>query len=643
MADNPQLITDRLDALTRRFNAVKRVWLEEDDEPTSEPSAEEPVEEQDDGPEALEVEDAGDDDPSAWEDEEDNPGAEEEEEEPEDDFDGTKEEVSVCLRELCSLAREAYAPDNSPGSTLIKRMADLEDSMVKFAFTTEVGEALFDYIPAYCGNVGEDKSVGIGIDMGAFEELLKLTIGRSTIKTDMTDEVIGDRGRPYDPASVPSTHSSPLARFRPNNPPIQDGCPERERVLREARTEISSFPVGPSSRLASSASVIAVVHNDAKGRNASLTAALTTRPLSDERAACTIQTGLEGAASEVLVDEYEHRIAVADRSRIKTFKWVDAPDTTAGSNMSLLPLNTLDTSEVSGPIGSMANGSIILRPGKKTVAVWNMDKIATHGPNGTKIVGKKLNLEELEDIDETAAVEPSSGSKPNRMIRLEADIARARIKTWANAPLALSRTSFICGFQDEFRCMQVDMETGKIGGRYIGHGAAITSIGSYADDPHSFLTTARDGVVRLYDVRQPTPSFAAYTTDETVLGAALASCDGQPLLFVGGTKTELVTCWDVRSRKPLYELSTGNNQVTGLAWNSSAQCLYAATSCPHVDAQGNPIETRKLRNVQNAGARKWPKKAFHNEKFFGAPYDASGHRLYRYAFKPSAAASIIPT
>ncbi|KZT53574.1 hypothetical protein CALCODRAFT_48994 [Calocera cornea HHB12733] len=635
MADNLKVLSERLDALSQRFKAVKAAWLEEDDDASGSEEEEEAVDENDND---AEVEEAGDEDPD-WEDEEDAVGGEQTEEEVEDDFDGTKEEVSACLQELCNLAREATAEGEPPGSATIKRISDLENSMVNFAFTEEVGEALFDYIPPYCGNVGDNKSVGIGIDMGAFEELLKMTIGSSTIKTDMSENVIGDRGRPYDPASAPSPHSSLLARFQPQHPPVPDSCTEGGRALREARAEISSFPVGTPSRLASSASVIAIVHNDSRGRNPSLTAAFTTQSLGADRATCSIRTLLAGGSTQIIVDEQVQRIAVADRSRIKTFKWAEVAEGSSGSSMSLFPLNTLDTSEVSGPIGSMANGSIILRPGKKTVAVWNMDKVATHGTSGIKAIGKKLNLDDLEDVDSTDLVELSSGSKPNRMVRLEADVARAQIETWTNAPSALSSTSFICGFEEEFRCMHVDMETGKIGGRYIGHGETITSVSSSPEDPHVFVTTAKDGVVRMYDVRQPTPTFAAYTTDETVLGAAVAYYD---ILFVGGTKTELITCWDVQATKPLYELSTGNNQITGLAWNSSTQSLYAATSCPHVDSEGNPIEMRKLRGGQNTRARKWPKKAFHNEMFFGVPYDAGGHRLYRYAFKPNATASTIP-
>jgi hypothetical protein len=39
-------------------------------------------------------------------------------------------------------------------------------------------------------------------------------------------------------------------------------------------------------------------------------------------------------------------------------------------------------------------------------------------------------------------------------------------------------------------------------------------------------------------------------------------------VFTGGSATQTVKFWDVRARKPVYELLTGNNIVNSLAWNA---------------------------------------------------------------------------
>jgi hypothetical protein len=44
----------------------------------------------------------------------------------------------------------------------------------------------------------------------------------------------------------------------------------------------------------------------------------------------------------------------------------------------------------------------------------------------------------------------------------------------------------------------------------------------------------------------------------------------------------VIKFWDV-ARKMVYKLTTGNNQVTGLAWDAERRALYASTNSAHVE------------------------------------------------------------
>ena len=144
--------------------------------------------------------------------------------------------------------------------------------------------------------------------------------------------------------------------------------------------------------------------------------------------------------------------------------------------------------------------------------------------------------------------------------------------------------------------------------------------------------------------------------------------------------------WDIRARKVVYELSTGNTAVEALAWDERNSTLYAATSCPYVGYSGQPFEYRHakkpdftyrgdtqseagedvpateeelaVRNKKNGRKRKfgeennldeveeyeeddeedwdevdepcWPKQARHGENSFGYLFDAAEHRLCEF-------------
>lgn len=132
------------------------------------------------------------------------------------------------------------------------------------------------------------------------------------------------------------------------------------------------------------------------------------------------------------------------------------------------------------------------------------------------------------------------------------------------------------------------------------------------------------------------------------------------VIFTGGNRSESIKAWDPRasSRSCIYELSTGNNIVTSLAWDAPRSTLYAATECSYMDRLGYHHDYRAVRRPRSPKEPKqgnhmdvddededeyddedeyeedydpedqyWPKNAFHDEKYFGYLLDSGDHRL----------------
>jgi hypothetical protein len=121
---------------------------------------------------------------------------------------------------------------------------------------------------------------------------------------------------------------------------------------------------------------------------------------------------------------------------------------------------------------------------------------------------------------------------------------------------------------------------------------------------------------------------------------------------------ECITLWDVRAKAPVYDLATGNNSVTGIAWNDERNELFAATWCSNVDRNGCHIdyEPAKIPVDKNTDGEDgeggkdneddweddegdgdeveyedtdqcWPRNAYHNETYFGHIFDSGDHRI----------------
>ena len=97
-------------------------------------------------------------------------------------------------------------------------------------------------------------------------------------------------------------------------------------------------------------------------------------------------------------------------------------------------------------------------------------------------------------------------------------------------------------------------------------------------------------------------------------------------MFSGGNKTEGIQCWDVRARKCVYEHSTGNTAVQGIAWSPETSTLYAATGCVYQDWIGchydyRDFDTHVLQNGDIAPAEA------EQSRLLARPRDTYGERV----------------
>ncbi|TFY79573.1 hypothetical protein EWM64_g4440 [Hericium alpestre] len=373
-----------------------------------------------------------------------------------------------------------------------------------------------------------------------------------------------------------------------------------------------------------------------------------------------VDVGLADVARELALDETRKLAFVADSSRIKSYKWTDDED-------DVLPVHTLDSRGYEGALLVRDGGAKLLRSGKSGFAVWDVDSLPTHGSNGRKIVGKKMrreNLDSWRDDDGGDEIELSRGAPPTQSVAAD---ALKNIEIWRAHPG--NSNSVLAKHGERYSPSLVDIEAQQIVTRYIGHGAHTTAIGTSKEDPNGFLTAAKDGGVRLYDVRLPAPVLAINHCTEMIFSALYEHIGGHPFIILGGSGSQQVKVWDVRGRVPLYQLSTGNNEVSDLAWDASLQTLFAATECQYMDRMGSYHDYRpaKFRDFEkprddNDGDedmeddedyededdeddedRCWPKRAYHTESSFGYPLDSGDHRIYSYKFKNDADVTILPS
>ncbi|KDQ19041.1 hypothetical protein BOTBODRAFT_171005 [Botryobasidium botryosum FD-172 SS1] len=536
-----------------------------------------------------------------------------------------REAFRITLEEIYELARQAAAVDSglTPQElhSFLKRASDFENKLLDCTYT--VDDDFWSFTSPYCGNLVEDTEYGLS----SFYALL------------------GKTPSPFDPASKPSPYTSTLARFRENRPVIPDSTPDTLRALLEARCEVDAIRIDAPTAMACSEFALALVGGRGYNNRESRLGVLYNIEERGEWAYTLgyMRTpGLGDVPSTAVLDDARRLVFIADSSRIKSFQWDG--NVTDHDLIDLLPVHTMNSGGDGGPLALLHGGAKLLRASKGKLMVWDVDSAPTHGKTGKKIVGEKPKAGGWGVWrDGTDKIELSGGSEPTQTISL-GDEFWGGVKAWAQHPSQPS--SMISGLSGQYRCVQLDVETGQIATFWIGNRAYLTSIHTSPADPWSFVTACSEGVTRLYDVRQPVPVLAVYSAArEAIRSSLLVHVDGQPYIFTGGTKLQQIRCWDVRARLPLYELATGNNQVTALAWDALHCTLYAQTHCEfHVSEFSGHQGYREFRGPGRVSddERCWPAAAFHDEQAFEHPLDRGCHSLFRYVFKTEPDASQVP-
>ncbi|KIJ14224.1 hypothetical protein PAXINDRAFT_116270 [Paxillus involutus ATCC 200175] len=504
---------------------------------------------------------------------------------------------------------------------------------------------------------------------------------------------------PYDSSQKPHHSSTPLARFRNVSNLTATNSTPTAKLLYQARCEVTcrrtSSPV--TLRLNQGGSCLAHLSMGGyKNRDPILTYYLLDQSMGDgdfpERRG--LELPFTGGATHCAIDEERKLIFAADDSRIKSFAWGDYSDRSeAGTTFKkALPVHTLNSCDkplkASGPIALLHDR--VLRAGEGVIGVWNIDDLDQHVPGSKETIGARFDVSNTWR-EHGSVIEPSSGNKCHTSVTLED--GRFPIGTWHIHPSAsgIMLAGFDQGYDGCYAiglCHALDLESGKVAAKYIGHGAEVGGFSTSATEPNTFMTCCQDGYIRLFDTRQPLPVLtineSRYQSDN-VSSALFIHPDGVPTIVTGARRGEEIKVWDVRARAVAYSMATGNNAVVTLAWDSTRNALYATTECTYTDRTGNPHSYRRAKIPEpqteskpvvpasseeaggasivvedanmddeddaieeesqddyNGNGHRWPKRAEHAEDYFGHTFDAGENRIYRYAFKNEVDPDVLP-
>ncbi|KAF8598014.1 hypothetical protein BDV93DRAFT_610057 [Ceratobasidium sp. AG-I] len=575
------------------------------------------------------------------------------------------EKFIMILKDVCALVRRAQLSNNAQLPELVEAAQEILNQGVNFAY----GESdMFDFLPSWA----HDDELG--------EPLIEDRGEASFIRGQMPKRAASS----WNKCMKRHPDSSFLARFRSDLPTLTPtSANPLAMCVYDARCDITSRDVALPTGLQLSRGSSCLALNAMDGY-----ADLCYFILGNDGSGLPNEhfqvTGLADTANQMALDESRRLIFLGDDDRIKSYAW----GTPGGDNYErLLPMHTLHSGRANGPIAVLANGTVV-RADEGSASVWSLEGLQTHGQNADKRIRKiKVKDSWWNNPDE---IEQSPGSQPTSELTF-ADNPDLKPSRWQ--PLIESPSSMLCTTSKTdsgeigYDCFVLDLEHGgKVATRFLGHGGVVSDFSVSASDPQVFLTACNDGFARLYDLRRPLPvlTLDACGQYEFCGAVALAHPDGIPTVFTGTSKAEQIKVWDVRARTPVYELATGNNSVSFLAWDAERNSLYAATETSHMDQQGcnqyrranipedsynshprlrvldivSKMESRldDLIECENSGfvcvgsdedsfdgdERCWPINAMHNEDYFGYTFDAGQHRIYCYRFNKNSSPDVLP-
>lgn len=462
---------------------------------------------------------------------------------------------------------------------------------------------------------------------------------------------------PWKTTPKPHPKTNPLARFRIINgvSALSTATHPAAAVIHQARCEVASDQICSPINLSISRGGSSLALNAAGGykdRAPILTLWEMSGDVTKYPKSIDIEVGLESVAAHLFMDDLSKLVFVADDGRVKSFALARSVEKRIKKRG--LPVHTLDSSEFEGPL--WGSGRQFFRAGKGLMGVWDMDALSTHGPDGFKLIGEEKEIEDTwrDDDDE---IELSSGDLHHRTVTF----TDKNLQPWQWHAHPSKAGSMLCAsnFREtsSYGCVVLDLETGDTSDIYLGHGGGIQDFSTSESDRNVFLTACSDGFARLYDTRSNLPAltFDVAKSGSFCTAATLCHPDGIPTIFTASSRTESIKVWDIRAKAALYELATGNNSVSCMAWDSTNNSLHAATECEYVDRLGyhhdyRPAKIPRARNDEPDDERidndedqeesdgyesedeqiAWPKNAFHGESYFGYAFDAGEHRICEY-------------
>ncbi|KAI0749754.1 WD40-repeat-containing domain protein [Daedaleopsis nitida] len=560
------------------------------------------------------------------------------------------------LEDVCTVVRDAERRGSPDLTEIIEKAHTVLNASLQYAYSQGGGfSSLVSFAHSEDEPFVEDALENAGSDV--LDAFVKFYTSMLKPGAPVPKLPAFARVRPWTKTLRPHPLTTRLSRFRGGFAPSATVASPSAHIVYQARAQltIDSLASAPFDIILAMS-----VGGGLKGRNPLLHYYILGDQPSNLLEGTSIDPGLLKVAHYVVTDESRKLVFLADDDCIKSFSF--APDDTGKVPKRLKSVHTLACQPgFEGSLAVLPNGRIA-RAGKGKAAIWSLDSPASHT---------------------TASFEDDLNYFP---------------AAWHfHDPSG----HMICAEGAEesggYACMSIDFEHGgKRVARYLGHGGEVERITTSPADPNVFITAGSDGYARLYDVRRPLPvlTFNTGLQREVCSDVVLVHPDGIPTLFTGGDITQQVKMWDIRAEECVYELSTGNNSVVGLAWDPARSSLFVATECRYVNRLGVRTGYRRARvpqwatwkavdqeykahrdavkngtyeddadsvyggkdypdvyddylddgDAEESGEEedidenysadmRWPQKCFHKEDFFGYAYDAGEHVLFRWHFK----------
>ncbi|KAI0671413.1 quinon protein alcohol dehydrogenase-like superfamily [Trametes maxima] len=508
-------------------------------------------------------------------------------------------EFGRILRDTCDVVRDAEKDASSELPEVIEKAHAVLSAALRWAY----GDEYYFYVPCFsnskdCPEI-EDGMRMCGTDITEiFMEFYTQYLYPGAPRPKLPDFA---RTTPWTKSPRPHPLSTRLSRFREGVPsPASDTTPAAQLIY-QARAQLSidhvSNPYAMS--LSSGGSILAMAGAGGwKERDPVLRYYLLDEQDDEDLESVDMEPGLSNVARYVTTDEERKLIFLADDDRVKSFSW--AQNAKGKVPKRLRNIHTMDSQrEFCGPLVVIPNGRIA-RMGQGKAAVWTLDALETHQDNPKKLIGGgEVNRDNSWREDDCTRIELSRGSPPTAVVAF-ADSMFEPLALHLHTPSGY----LLCGEQGNARdthrysCVAIDLEHGgKRVARYLGHGQDVDRITASPGDPNVFVTAGSDGYARIFDVRRPLPvlTFNTGHQSEACADVVFVHPDGIPTLFTGGERTEQVKVWDVRGKSVVYELSTGNNAVAGMAWDARRSSLYVSTECRRVNRMGERNGYRQAR------------------------------------------------